>query len=415
MFGKTNTFVKHTGNYFMPTNSEERPRVYLNKVHLKGFKSIEDVTIDFQKGLNILIGKNGAGKSNFLEFLNIILSISVNSKFTYKSSQVEFYSTDDHVFVYEIKREILNKIQKEDFIDRIIFSESFLIDRKVAFENITNKSAKFKFGDKQIIYTNIYSLFGRLGYQYLDPLYIKFNLPEDLGCIETIGTIKVTDESEGVWNWDFPDTLRFLEDIFFDFEFSYLDGETDKTLDHLTSTVIFESLKIGENIIDNLRTFTAIEDVRFNSNINIYFPQDNSVIIDNVKIEFKVNGNWMPWSQLSDGTRRLFYIITEVTHADGPIFIEEPELGVHPHQFNLLMSFLKEQSENKQIIISTHSPKALDHLSSDELNNILITYYDQERGTQLRHLTDKEQAKAKKYSKDVGFLSDYWMYSDLEE
>ncbi len=399
----------------MPTNSEERPRVYLNKVHLKGFKSIEDVTIDFQKGLNILIGKNGAGKSNFLEFLNIILSISVNSKFTYKSSQVEFYSTDDHVFVYEIKREILNKIQKEDFIDRIIFSESFLIDRKVAFENITNKSAKFKFGDKQIIYTNIYSLFGRLGYQYLDPLYIKFNLPEDLGCIETIGTIKVTDESEGVWNWDFPDTLRFLEDIFFDFEFSYLDGETDKTLDHLTSTVIFESLKIGENIIDNLRTFTAIEDVRFNSNINIYFPQDNSVIIDNVKIEFKVNGNWMPWSQLSDGTRRLFYIITEVTHADGPIFIEEPELGVHPHQFNLLMSFLKEQSENKQIIISTHSPKALDHLSSDELNNILITYYDQERGTQLRHLTDKEQAKAKKYSKDVGFLSDYWMYSDLEE
>jgi predicted ATPase len=111
----------------------------------------------------------------------------------------------------------------------------------------------------------------------------------------------------------------------------------------------------------------------------------------------------------------LFYIIAEVTYSNGLILIEEPELGIHPHQFNLLLDFLREQSENKQIIISTHSPKALDHLEPNELDNILITYYDLKRGTQIRHLTSRQKTKAKSYIKEVGFLSDYWMLSDLEQ
>jgi predicted ATP-dependent endonuclease of OLD family len=49
----------------MPTLNQEEPRLFLSNVHLKGFKSIEDTSIDFKKGLNILIGKNGSGKSNF--------------------------------------------------------------------------------------------------------------------------------------------------------------------------------------------------------------------------------------------------------------------------------------------------------------------------------------------------------------
>ncbi|MBS1503358.1 MAG: AAA family ATPase, partial [Bacteroidetes bacterium] len=98
-----------------------------------------------------------------------------------------------------------------------------------------------------------------------------------------------------------------------------------------------------------------------------------------------------------------------------PILIEEPELGIHPHQFNLLMDFLKTQSAHKQIIISTHSPKSLDHLEKDDLNNILIAYYDRKSGTQIRHLSPKEIKKAKAYIKEIGFISDYWLHSDLEE
>ena len=42
---------------------------YISHVHLKGYKSILDTSVDLYAGLNIIIGPNGSGKTNFLEFL----------------------------------------------------------------------------------------------------------------------------------------------------------------------------------------------------------------------------------------------------------------------------------------------------------------------------------------------------------
>ena len=200
--------------------------------------------------------------------------------------------------------------------------------------------------------------------------------------------------------------------LFYNLENSFGD-ELDKLI-KINRELILKELKIPVKIKENLKKYSPIKDVRFSENINIY-KDDKIIRIENLKIEFKINGYWMPWSQLSDGTRRLFYIISEVTNQEsGFVLLEEPELGIHPHQFHLLMQFLKEESENKQIIVSTHSPQALNFLSEDELSNILIANYDLKKATQIRHLTDAQINKAKKYMTEVGFLSDYWTLSDLE-
>jgi predicted ATP-dependent endonuclease of OLD family len=52
------------------------------------------------------------------------------------------------------------------------------------------------------------------------------------------------------------------------------------------------------------------------------------------------------------------------------ILVEEPELGIHPHQFHLVMEFLKEVSTRNQVIITTHSPRDLDLVSKSELVTI---------------------------------------------
>ena len=107
------------------------------------------------------------------------------------------------------------------------------------------------------------------------------------------------------------------------------------------------------------------------------------------------------------------YITTEKEKLSRIILLEEPELGIHPHQFHKLMNFLKVQSETKQIILTTHSPQALDFLESNELNRIVLAYSENSSNTKLRHLDEKELSKAKLYIEN-NFLSDYWLHSNLE-
>jgi len=181
-----------------------------------------------------------------------------------------------------------------------------------------------------------------------------------------------------------------------------------------------------------LNGLTPIEEIRFNPNINIHLEEETEIYtFSNLFLEYKVNGSWLPYSSLSDGTKRLFYIISELYVGANPgleefinfkdeninkniFLIEEPELGIHPHQLHQLMTFIKEQSEDKQIILSTHSPMVLDVLGKDDLHRIIIASNDdQKKGSQFRHLTEKEMEKAKLYMSDY-YLSDYWKYSDLE-
>lgn len=64
--------------------------------------------------------------------------------------------------------------------------------------------------------------------------------------------------------------------------------------------------------------------------------------------------------------------------------------------------------------MTTHSPQALDSLENNELDRIVIAYTSPNLDTQFRHLNEGELSKAHEYIKE-DFLSDYWLYSDLEK
>ncbi|MEN8218166.1 MAG: AAA family ATPase [Pseudomonadota bacterium] len=49
----------------------------LKEIELSGFKSIKKMKLTFNK-INVLIGANGAGKSNFIELLKLLISITNN-------------------------------------------------------------------------------------------------------------------------------------------------------------------------------------------------------------------------------------------------------------------------------------------------------------------------------------------------
>lgn len=53
--------------------------MYISKLIVKNYKSIKDETFIFNKGINVLVGKNNAGKSNIVSALNEILGDKYNT------------------------------------------------------------------------------------------------------------------------------------------------------------------------------------------------------------------------------------------------------------------------------------------------------------------------------------------------
>jgi predicted ATPase len=70
-------------------------------------------------------------------------------------------------------------------------------------------------------------------------------------------------------------------------------------------------------------------------------------------------------SSLSDGTLRFIALATlllqPVELRPSVILIDEPELGLHPAAISLLASLIHDASLNTQVIVATQSPQLLDH------------------------------------------------------
>jgi len=109
------------------TNKHTNP-AYISHVHLKGYKSIIDTEVELHPGLNILIGPNGSGKTNFLEFLYKIITIKFDKLPKVCEGQLNFFFKDiNELNIYKFKKIIGAKNQHIDekfeqdlkFFDRI--------------------------------------------------------------------------------------------------------------------------------------------------------------------------------------------------------------------------------------------------------------------------------------------------------
>ena len=50
--------------------------MYINQIHIQNYRSFNDFTMDFHKGLNVIIGANNSGKTGLLRAINLLNSPS---------------------------------------------------------------------------------------------------------------------------------------------------------------------------------------------------------------------------------------------------------------------------------------------------------------------------------------------------
>ncbi len=389
--------------------------VFLKEVRLQNYKSIIDTQTNFRSGLNIIIGQNGSGKTNFLKFLANVLNFDFENLNSYKA-EILLVDEKEHKFIIEENERDLLEVQDFKKRNNPIIKLIVLGEKEEEFTSVNDPILDI--------------IRWRLNYK---PYFLKFGIPIEQEIVDTPTSISYT------FNGFRPQISTFKGESLFSFSIYF------KIISQLSKKDELDIKEIEKHVLDIdeflvnvsmlLADYTDIKKIRISPNFNLYFSNENKRIdIKNLYLEFNINSEWVPYDNLSDGTKRLFYIISEITSYDLSdimlfnsnrensvserrkriILFEEPELGIHPHQLHKLMLFIKEQSREKQIILTTHSPQVLNILDADELDRIIICNYDQHLGTQLNHLTERQIKKGQMYMQDEGFLSDYWVHSDLE-
>jgi AAA15 family ATPase/GTPase len=387
-------------------------QAYISQVHLKGYKSIRDMSIDLLPGLNIIIGPNGSGKTNFLDFLDNVFHLEV------LESKVQIFGIID--FIKNSQKYSLNysvspsRRAKDGQEIKIIVTNS---KGKLVLEH-----EYLKIGTKEIykaknenidIFSDVFfnnALIG-VGTEYSTTNLIGFGLENDFGDFFD-NAIDIEFYQKYVNGGHSSDSIFNIIG-----ESKFTDDNTKIT--HLSVNTLFLNILNSYSLINSLKF--DISDARIIQRAEVIHEREEDYDeayfeVQNIKIKFLIGNQWLDWRMLSDGTKRVFFLLYNVFILKGStILLEEPELGIHPDQLYKLMDFLKEQSKEKQIIITTHSPLVLNFVPTGELDRIIVTKYDAEKGTTMHRMNERQMKKANAYMNTEGlWLSDYWVHSDLE-
>ncbi|MBF0435432.1 MAG: AAA family ATPase [Magnetococcales bacterium] len=128
---------------------------------------------------------------------------------------------------------------------------------------------------------------------------------------------------------------------------------------------------------------------RLNSDI-----KDFDVAVENGKVQvfLQEQSIFIPATRLSDGTLRFVTLLAILCHPQPPslVCIEEPELALHPDILPILGLLIKEASSRMQLIITTHSDILLDAFT-DTPEDVIVC--DKENmQTRMQRLNKKELA-----------------------
>lgn len=94
---------------------------------------------------------------------------------------------------------------------------------------------------------------------------------------------------------------------------------------------------------------------------------------DRIQLEWMERGQDEPFtaSALSDGTLRFICLATVLLQPEefipAAILIDEPELGLHPFAINVLAGLMKSASQQHQLIVSTQSVELVNEFDADDL------------------------------------------------
>ena len=369
---------------------ENMPRI--TKVSLTGFKSFKDKTDIALGNLNVIIGANGAGKSNLLSFFQLLGNALT------RNLQGHILRYGGEHFLYNGRKQTERikcaiEIATNNATDRYEIDLAFQAPGRlfISREYIEyRKSGK----DKPFaceIENNGYEL-GLL------------DLGEKLGNSNnvlrgTANAIKTMLQKIRAFQFhDTTDTARIRGGILrADCQYLKDDGGNLAAVLNMLRTTP-EYLPYYNRIVRYVQKILPyFADFAIDG-----FPEKQ----DTVYLFWKKQGSdyILTPNQLSDGTIRFIALATLLLAPrkiqPNVIVIDEPELGLHPLAIRILTNMLKQAAENVQILVTTQSPLFLDFFDA---NDVLV-FEAPDESTKVKRLNrDELSSWAQEYT-----LSELW-------
>ena len=331
--------------------AEPVKKASLKKITIKGFKSIESL-VDFElRPLNVLIGANGAGKSNFVDFFRMLRAMAQEGLQGYilKSGGVDgfFYLGSAHT------RQITGRLEFGDIAYEFTLSPTAVDKARIDREVVRDLKANVSFSVEETLESNLRA-------SALGERNEFIQQSDDRGIFESIHA-----PLESCMVYHFHDTsmyapMRRYQPVY---DNKYLRPDASNIAAFLLQ--LREKQKGSYDLIrDTVRLIAPFFD-DFLLEIETMGPEEK------VKLAWRQKGSDFPFQpyQLSDGTIRFICLATALLQPDLPatIVIDEPELGLHPQAIGMLAGLVKSASAQTQVIVATQSADFISHFQPEDI------------------------------------------------
>lgn len=320
----------------------------IDKLTIKGFKSIRNMKQLHLSNLNILIGANGVGKSNFVSYFRLLGEVL--------DSRLQVWTTKqggaDRVLTYGVKETQVFSSYVEFGLNGYYFDLESTVDGGFTFSREALYFDGPYFGAKWIELGSGHTE-AKLRERYLN----SSNGDESHYCYDSITSWRVyhfhdTSESAGVKR------LGALHD-----------NEYLRTDAANLAAFLYRLKQKAPNEYQQIRKTIRLAIPFFDD--FVLKPQTLPSEEQQIRLLWKQQDNdYALWpSQLSDGSIRFICLVTALLQPEPPstIIIDEPELGLHPYAITLLGGLLRSASARMQIVVSTQSVPLLNEFSIDDL------------------------------------------------
>jgi len=324
----------------------------INTLTIENYKSIKKLDQLPLTNLNIMVGSNGAGKSNLISFFKLLNKII--------EKQLKSYSVEqsiDKLLYFGLKQ------------SQFIFGELDFGDNKYRFK-LKPANEGFLFLEEEESYFNHWHAIGRANEE--TKLYDSKEVSDSL--IEALKLWQI---------YHFHDTSSTAAVK----QYCHINNNRKLTFDAGNLAAFLYKLKQTDEF-----SFNRIEEI-----IKLVAPyfdkfilEPNALNPEKIKLEWQEKGsdNYFDAFSLSDGTLRFICLATLLLQPNPPdtLIIDEPELGLHPYAISVLASLIKAFSNDKQIIASTQSVTLLDYFEPVDI----IVADKQEKTSVFKRLSSHE-------------------------